>query len=65
LKFCISSSDYIVRASTTLVRRKTLGEKREREHRLIYINNRLAPELEWFDVELARHLAELEVEVSL
>jgi hypothetical protein len=31
---------------------------------LIYINNRLAPELEWFDVELARHPAEPEVEVA-
>jgi hypothetical protein len=30
LKFCISSSGYIVRASTTLVRRKTLGGRRER-----------------------------------
>jgi hypothetical protein len=50
-----------------LVRRKTLGERRgrEHEHRLIYINNRLAPEFEWFDVELARRPTEPEVEVSL
>jgi hypothetical protein len=31
----------------------------------MYINNLFAPELEWFDVELARRPAEPEVEVSL
>jgi hypothetical protein len=52
--------------------RCSLGEKhwgeereREREHRLIYINNCLAPELEWFDIKLARRPTQPGVEVSL
>lgn len=35
------------------------------KHRLIYINNRLTPELAWFNVELVRRPAEPECEVSL
>jgi hypothetical protein len=56
-KIVFSSNDYIVRSSPTLVRRKTLGgEQREREHRLIYINNNLALELEWLDIKLVQLL---------
>jgi hypothetical protein len=41
------------------------AEEGEREHRyrLIYINNCLTPELEWFNVKLARCPTEPEVEV--
>jgi hypothetical protein len=56
-KIVFSSNDYIVRSSTTLVRRKALGgEEREYEHRLIYIHNNLAPELEWLNVKLVQLL---------